>query len=86
MRAQKAEVEKAEAEVRKTLAEAILAEEKARHENIKADLEDDLVDIQAANAATAARKTRVAEAQVAVAADRNQVERQKAATKSDGNK
>jgi hypothetical protein len=85
MRAAKAEVEKAEAEVEKLRAETALAIEKAKHENIKADLEDDLVDIQAANAATAARKTRVAEAQVVVASERNQVDREKN-KKSDSNK
>jgi uncharacterized protein YlxW (UPF0749 family) len=40
----------------KTKAEVSLTNEKARHERIEADLEDDLVTIQASNAATAAQK------------------------------
>jgi hypothetical protein len=82
-RAQKAEVEKAEAEVAKLVAEAKLAEAKTEHEMVKTDLEDDLVEIQAANAATAAQKTRIQAGQVMAQAERNQVEREKIRSKSD---
>ena len=75
---EKAVAEKEAALAQKALADTQLALEKARHERIEADLEDDLVDIQAANAATAAQKTRVQEQQNAVAAERNQIERIKA--------
>lgn len=78
MRAAKAEVEKTEAEIAKLRAEEALAIEKAKHENIKADLEDDLVEIQAANAVTAAEKTRVQRQQVEGQKERNEIERIKA--------
>lgn len=84
MRAVKAEVELKEMEVAKTKAEAMLAEEKAKHENIKADLADDLVEIQAANAATAAAKTRATVEQNRIAAAKVAVENKK--VDSDRNK
>jgi hypothetical protein len=68
--------EKAE-QVKKVIAETRLAQAKARRELVLASLEDDKVDIAAANAATAERKTRVAEKQVDVAHERNMVDREK---------
>lgn len=81
MRMVKAEVAKAEAEVAKLQADAMLAQAKTKHELVKTDLEDDLVEIQAANAATAAQKTRVQAGQVQAQFQRNQVEAQKAKNK-----
>ena len=52
--------EKAKADADLARANAKLAIAKANHEDVKASLEDDLVDIQAANAVTGAEKTRVA--------------------------
>jgi len=83
-RAMKAEVELAEAEVRKTLAEEKLTMAKTEHELVKTDLEDDLVEIQAANAATAASKARTSERQNEIQAARVIVENKK--VDSDRNK
>jgi hypothetical protein len=52
------EVEQLRAEVEKTRADAELAKAKAYFELIKADLEDDKVEIQAANAVTGAERTK----------------------------
>jgi len=71
-------IQTAQAELDKLKAETALEVEKAKHVAIKADLEDDMVEIQAANAATAAQKTRISAAQVQTNAQRNQVEREKA--------
>lgn len=54
----KAQVEEQEAKVAKLAAETELAKAKAFHEVIDADLEDDRIEIQAANAATGAEKAR----------------------------
>jgi hypothetical protein len=82
MRAMAAEVAKAEAEVAKTQAEALLANEKARHERIVADLEDEKIDIQAMNAVTGRDKTRQAFEQNDVARERNEIDRIKARKES----
>jgi hypothetical protein len=58
----------------KARAETLLAVEKAKHTAIQADLEDDLVEIQAANAVTAAQKTRVQAGQVQAQRERNQID------------
>lgn len=77
--AQKAEAEakKEEALAQKAMADTQLALARAEHERVKSDLEDDLVEIQAANAVTAAEKARVARAQTVVAQERNDIERNK---------
>jgi hypothetical protein len=79
-----AEANTAEAEAKKEAAMAAKAEaevrliiEKTRHERIDADLEDERVEIQAANAVTAAEKARVARVQTDVARERNQLDREK---------
>lgn len=59
-------------------AEMNLLRAKAEHEDIKADLEDDLVEIQAANAATGAEKARMANDQNKIAAAKVGVELKKA--------
>jgi hypothetical protein len=71
------EAEKEAALAKKAEAETLLIMEKARHERIDADLADDLVEIQAANAVTAAEKTRVSRDQNQVARERNQFDRNK---------
>lgn len=76
---EKALAQKEEALARKAIADAVLSQEKARHERISADLEDDMVEIQAANAVTAAEKARVARRQTDVASERNEIERNKPA-------
>ena len=68
------QVEKEKAEVELLKAQTMLALEKAKHEAIEADLEDDMVEIQAANAASAAQKARMADNQNIVAAQRNAIE------------
>jgi len=69
-----AQAEEAAAKAKKEAALASQAEantqlllEKARHERIEADLEDDLVEIQAANAVTGAEKVRAQDRQTDVA-------------------
>ena len=70
--------EKEAALAKKALADTELSLAKARHTDIQADLEDDMIEIQAANAVTAAEKTRVARATTEVQRERNQVEAEKA--------
>jgi hypothetical protein len=82
LRAMQAEVMKAEAEAQRAAAEAERALAQAHHTMVKADLEDDMIEIQAANAATAAQKARAATSQTLVAAQRNLIESKKAANKS----
>ena len=69
---EKAIAEKEAALAKKALAETQLAMAKAQHTAIKADLEDDLVEIQAANAVTAAEKARVARSQVTASVYNNE--------------
>lgn len=57
----------------KTEADIALVVAKTRHEIVETELEDDIVEIQAANAATAAEKTRISRAQTVVAQQRNLV-------------
>lgn len=71
------QLEKEKAEIELLKAQTMLAIEKAKHEAIEADLEDDMIDIQAANAATAAQKARMADNQNVVAAQRNAIELEK---------
>lgn len=77
MQAAKAELEKVIAEAKKVAADAELSKAKTFHELVKADLEDDLVEIQAANAAIGAQKAHVAAAQVHVAREKNQIDKVK---------
>lgn len=84
-----AEVEKEKALAQKAAAEAKLALARAEHERIDAALEDDRLQIAAANAATGAEKARmanrqnqIAAAKVAVDAKKVQVDARKASAKS----
>jgi hypothetical protein len=77
MRLAVAEAEKEEGLARKAAAEAELALAKARHEVIDADLEDDRLEIAAANAATGAEKARQTARQNDIAAAKVRVELQK---------
>lgn len=72
------EVNKLRAEIEKINAEARLNDEKARHEKIKADLEDDLIEIQAANAVVGREKVKATHDQNKIAKERNEIERIKA--------
>jgi len=74
--------EKEAALVQKALADTKLALAKANHVDIQADLEDDMIEIQAANAVTAAEKARVAKDVNAVNRERNIVESQRAASRN----
>lgn len=76
-----AEAEKEKAEIAKITAETELAKAKAEGEWVDAGLADDLVDIQAANAVTAAQKARSADKTSEAQRERNQVEREKARSK-----
>lgn len=82
MAAAQAEVEKTQAEIEKLKAEALLAVERAKHERVETELEDDQIEIQASNAAVAAEKARAARIQAEAAQTRNQVEAQKARTQT----
>ena len=65
-------------EADKIAAEAVLAQAKAMHETVKADLADDMVEIQAANAATGAAKIHIDRIHAGAQHARNIVEMQKA--------
>lgn len=77
------ELEKAKAEVEEIKSKTTLNEEKARRERIIADLEDEKVDIQAANSVVAREKARATFEQNEIARERNQIDKVKA--KSKGN-
>lgn len=81
LRDAKATVEEKEAKVFKLKADVGLIQAKTQHEVVKTDLEDDLVEIQAANAATAAQKAIVADKQVAASL---KIAESKPKPKSDG--
>ncbi len=72
-----ATVRKEEALVKKAEAETLLILAKTEHEEVDTELADDLVDIQAANASTAAEKARVSRRQTDVAEQRNIIEARK---------
>lgn len=82
LRAMKAEVEEKEMTVAKLKAETELALAKAHGEMVDADLADDLVEIQAANAVTAAAKARVADRQVDASLQKVEADKKKAESKS----
>jgi hypothetical protein len=71
-----AEMQELIAKAQKTLAEVELTKAKTFKTMIEADLEDDKVEILAANAATGAHKAKVSEAQVHVAREGNQIARE----------
>jgi hypothetical protein len=82
MQAQQEELRKLTLENNKLEAETALLTAKTEHEVVKTDLEDDLVEIQAANAATGAEKARMANNQNTIAAAKLQLESRKLDTKS----
>ena len=71
------ELRKLTAEADKVAADATLSQAKAIHEQVKADLADDMVEIQAANAATGAAKVHVDRIHAGAAHARNLVEAEK---------
>jgi hypothetical protein len=78
MQAAQMEVAKLQAEVEEIKSKVRLNEEKARQTRIEADLEDEKVDIQAANTAIGREKTRATFEQNEVARERNRIEAMKA--------
>ena len=81
MRMTKAETMLKEAEAAKTAAEKLLIDAKTAHEKILTDLEDDKLQLQAANVAVSAERTRAQMRQTDVAKERNEIERLKAKNK-----
>jgi hypothetical protein len=77
LRMQELEVAEKEAIVNKLVAEAKLKEAQTLHEYIDADLEDDRLEISAANAATGAEKARQTARQNDIAAAKVMVDREK---------
>ena len=71
------ELKKMKLENMKTEAEIALIVAKTQHEEVVTDLEDDKIELQAANAATGAEKARMANDQNIIAADRNRIEEKK---------
>ena len=78
IRAATAEVARAEAEVAKTQAETLYKQEQARHERIVADLEDEKIELQAANAVIGREKAKATHRQNEIAAERNSIDAIKA--------
>ena len=78
METAKAEAQKEAALAEKAAADAAWSRERARHERIDADLEDDRVDLLAAQTSVSAEKVRAQDRQNEVAAARVRVEAQKA--------
>jgi hypothetical protein len=66
------------AEVAKTKAEIELLKAKTKHEYINADLEDEKIDIQAANAVIGREKAKMGHRQNEIAAERNEIDKIKA--------
>ena len=77
MEAMQLENEKAKAEVAELMSKVKLNEEKARRERIVADLEDEKVDIQAANAVIGRDKARATFEQNEIARERNKIDMKK---------
>ena len=65
-------------------AEVALTQAKTRHEIVDTDLEDEKVEIAAANTAIGAEKTRILGRQTDVAGERNQIEREKVRSNDNG--
>ena len=78
MAGEEKKVEKTAAEAERASAEAELAREQAKHVAVKADLEDDHVELKAASIAVQAQRTKAQEKQTQIAAQRNQIEAVKA--------
>lgn len=76
--AQEAIAQKEMALAEKAKADAQLSLAKAQHEMVMADLEDDLVDIQAANAVTGAQRAREERVKSVVSHEKNKIDREKA--------
>lgn len=83
MQMQELEVAEKQATVAKLQAEAELAKAKTVHEMIDADLEDDRLEIAAANAATGAEKARMANDQNKIALRKIAVDEKKITSKSE---
>jgi hypothetical protein len=83
MEAAQVELQQAKEEVKKTTAEIEKLQSETNKNNIMADLEDDKVEIQAANAVTGAEKARQANDQNQIVREKNQIELKKI---SQGNK
>jgi hypothetical protein len=82
------EIEQTRKEIEKIDAEIEKLKSESHHKNVMADLEDDKVDIQAANAITGAEKARMGNDQNQIARERNEIDRLKAkkeVSKSNGN-
>jgi hypothetical protein len=78
MQALMLDLQKAQKENQKLDAEIEKIKSETHHNLVMADLEDDKVDVQAANAAIGAQKVRMANRQNDIAEDRNEIERIKA--------
>ena len=84
MEGQRAEIRKVAAEAALKEAETELAKAQTEHTLVKSDLEDDKVEIQAANAVTAVERTKVAREQVAASMRNEDVKaKNKQSTKGD---
>jgi hypothetical protein len=77
MEAAQVELQQAKEEVKKTTAEIEKLQSETNKNNIMADLEDDKVEIQAANAVTGAEKARQAHEQNSIVREKNQIELKK---------
>ena len=66
---------KEQGEVEKLKAEIALIEAKTRHEDINADLEDEKIEIQAANAVIGREKAKMGHRQNEIASERNQIDK-----------
>ncbi|MHA2067880.1 MAG: hypothetical protein ACXABY_26245, partial [Candidatus Thorarchaeota archaeon] len=78
MQAVQLELKEKETDIQKTLAEIEKLKSETNKNNVMAELEDDKVDIQAANAVTGAEKAKMGHEQNSIARERNQVDREKA--------
>jgi len=67
--------EKEKQEIAKILAQIALIEAETRHEDINADLEDEKIDIQAANTVIGREKAKMGHRQNEIAAERNQIDK-----------
>ncbi len=84
MEAAQIEIEQAKKDLEKTNAEIEKLKAETLHKEVMADLEDDKVEIQAANAVTGAENARMAHEQNSIARERNSIEKVKAVNKPQG--
>ena len=70
-------IDKDRKEIEKIAAQIKLIDEEARHERINADLEDEKIDIQAANTALGREKAKASHRQNDIQADRNKIDARK---------